>query len=78
MGYLGRLEPLESRLVDAIGRDEDITEIKREYQEILRFKQYVDFLREGEKSAFYKDLFEKAHSKGLSSDDIANLRRINE
>lgn len=76
MGYLGRLEPLASRLVDAIGRDEDITEIKREYQEILRFKEYIDFLREGEKSEYYKNLFDKANNVGLSEEDISELRRV--
>jgi hypothetical protein len=74
-GYLGKLEPLKDRLVDAIGRDEDIEELKREYQEILRFKQYVDFLRQGEKSEFWKRMYTKSHASGLTSDDAIAIRR---
>jgi len=75
VGFLGRLQPLEARLVDAIGRDEDITELKKEYHEVLRFKEYLDFLKQGEKSEFYQQMFDKANNVGLTSEDAALIRR---
>jgi len=75
VGYLGQLPSLEAQLVDAISRDEDITEIKREYQEILRFKKYIDFLKQGEKSEFYQQMFVKANDSGLTSEDAELIRR---
>lgn len=74
-GYLGRLTPLKDQLLDAIARDEDITELKREYQERIRFQQYVDFLRDGKKSKYWQEMYAKSNANGLTDEDIDNIRR---
>lgn len=71
---MGKLEPLKAQLLDAISRDEDITELKREYQEISRFGEYVKFLRDGKKSAWWKEMYKKSEVGPLSEGDISNIR----
>lgn len=75
-GYLGSLPQTESRLLEGIARDEDVSEIKKEYQEKLRFKQYIDFLREGEKSDWWLSKFEEQERGGLSPEAANEVNKI--
>jgi hypothetical protein len=67
---------LESQLLDGLSKDEDISEIKKEYQERLRFKQYIDFLKEGEKSDWWLKKFEQQEKGQLTDSDIAEINKV--
>jgi uncharacterized membrane protein len=72
---LGRLPKIEKRLLDAISRDEDITELKNEYRSINEFGKYVEFLEKGQKAQFYLEMYDKQINGTLTTEDIEKIRR---
>ena len=72
--YLGsRYDKLKALLIQSVGRDEDADDIKREFQELHRFKEYLHFLEAGEKSWYYKELYRKARAGTITDEELINI-----
>lgn len=74
-GYLGKLFQLEGLVLEAVGRGEDLEDLSTEYQQRLRFKQYLEYLESGENSWFYKEMHRKLQGGSeLSATDIEAIK----
>jgi hypothetical protein len=74
-GYLGKQSLLEEQILEGIARDDDIGELKKQYQERRRFSQYLENLESGENSEYYKVLFEKLSDPNLSDQDASDIQQ---
>jgi hypothetical protein len=75
-GYLDKLSKIEELILIGVSRDEDITDLKKDYQERVRFKEYLSFLESGENSWFYKEMHRRAQEGGLTDEDIAQIHQV--
>ena len=70
-GYLGsRYSKLGDAILTAVGRGEDCDEAIQEFRALHKFKEYLSFLEQGEKSWLYQDLYTKMEAGTLAAEEV--------
>lgn len=69
--YLGnRYNKLGQSILESLGRGEDCDDQIQTFREIHRFKEYLRYLEQGERSWLWKELYRKAEEGTLRDEDL--------
>jgi hypothetical protein len=70
LGYLARYSSLGEDILTSLGRGEDCDEQIQTFRELHRFKEYLVYLEQGDRSWLYKDLFAKMENGTLDAEEV--------